>query len=60
VIQSDGELIDLIHRGQGVLNILPLGGVRDEMDARIRELRPSDESFLGSGLGDQVASKRVV
>jgi DNA-binding transcriptional MerR regulator len=60
VIQSDGELIDLIHRGQGVLNILPLGGVRDEMDARIRELRPSDESSLGSGPADQVASKRVV
>ena len=43
VIQSDGELIDLIHNGQGVLNILPLGGVRDEMDARIRELRPPSE-----------------
>ena len=45
VIQSDGELIDLIHNGQGVLNILPLGGVRDEMDARIRELRPPSEDI---------------
>ncbi|MCX6510301.1 MAG: MerR family transcriptional regulator [Actinobacteria bacterium] len=45
VIQSDGELIDLIHNGQGVLNILPLGGVRDEMDARIRELRPPSEDL---------------
>ena len=45
VIQSDGELIDLIHNGQGVLNILPLGGVRDEMDARIRELRSPAEEF---------------
>jgi len=44
VIQSDGELIDLIHKGQGVLNILPLAGVRDEMDARIRELHPLDEA----------------
>jgi hypothetical protein len=26
------------------LNILPLAGVRDEMDARIRELRPSADS----------------
>lgn len=42
VIQSDGELIDLVKRGQGVLNILPLGGVRDEMDARIRELHPAE------------------
>lgn len=42
LIQTDGELIDLVKKGQGVLNILPLGGVRDEMDARIRELRPTD------------------
>lgn len=48
VIQSDGELIDLIHKGQGVLNILPLSGVRTEMDARIRELRPDE-------LGDAAA-----
>ena len=45
VIQSDGELIDLLHNGQGVLNILPLGGVRDEMDARIRELRSPVEDL---------------
>lgn len=49
VIQSDGELIDLIHKGQGVLNILPLAGVRDEMDARIRELRPAAESSAEVG-----------
>ena len=48
VIQSDGELIDLIHKGQGVLNILPLAGVRDEMDARIRELRPPAASSADS------------
>ena len=41
VIQSDGELIDLVKKGQGVLNILPLAGVRDEVDARIVELRPA-------------------
>jgi len=49
VIQSDGELIDLIHRGQGVLNILPLGGVRDEMDARIRQLRPAEPTTSHAG-----------
>ena len=55
VIQSDGELIDLIHRGQGVLNILPLAGVRDEMDARIRDLRPVDRS-TGSVEGEKSIS----
>ena len=41
LIQTDGELIDLVKQGQGVLNILPLGAVKSELDARIHELRPS-------------------
>jgi DNA-binding transcriptional MerR regulator len=41
LIQSDGDLIDLVKRGQGVLNILPLGTVKDEVDAAIVTLRPS-------------------
>ncbi len=44
LIQTDGELIDLVKRGQGVLNILPLDGVRKDMDARIRELHPAVEA----------------
>jgi len=44
IIQDDGELIDLVKKGQGVLNILPLGSVRDEVDARILELRRSSEA----------------
>jgi len=43
VISNEGELIDLVRKGQGVLNILPLGGVRDEMDARIAEFRPASD-----------------
>jgi len=41
LIQTDGELIDLVKQGQGVLNILPLAGVKQEIDARIVELRPT-------------------
>lgn len=44
LIQTDGELIDLVKQGQGVLNILPLDGVRKDMEARIRELHPADVS----------------
>jgi DNA-binding transcriptional MerR regulator len=44
LIQTDGELIDLVKKGQGVLNILPLAGVKEEVDARIVELRPSAEA----------------
>jgi DNA-binding transcriptional MerR regulator len=42
VIQNDGELVDLVKKGQGVLNILPLAGVKEEVDARIVELRPAE------------------
>jgi DNA-binding transcriptional MerR regulator len=42
VARSDGEIIDLMRKGQGVLNIvLSLGGVVDELDAAIHELRPA-------------------
>jgi DNA-binding transcriptional MerR regulator len=40
VVSSDGELIDLVKKGQGVLNVLPLAGVKQEVDAAIHELRP--------------------
>ena len=41
LVQSDGELVDLLREGQGVLNILPMGSVKSEVDARILELRPA-------------------
>lgn len=33
--RSGEELIDLVQKGQGVLNVLPLAGIKDEVDARI-------------------------
>jgi DNA-binding transcriptional MerR regulator len=33
--RSDGELVDLLRGGQGVLSVLELGGVVDELDAAI-------------------------
>ena len=56
LVQSDGELVDLLREGQGVLNILPMGAVKSEVDARILELRPT------GGIGDTVpdaASRRA-
>lgn len=40
LVRSDGELIDLVKRGQGVLNVLPLAGVIEELDAAIVDLYP--------------------
>ena len=37
--RTDDALVDLVRHGQGVLNIVPLGHVVDELDASIVELR---------------------
>lgn len=41
LVHSGAELIDLVHNGQGVLNVLPLGGVKEELDSAIVELYPT-------------------
>ncbi len=35
VLAQGNELIDVLNRGQGVLNVLSLAGVKDEVDAQI-------------------------
>jgi len=42
--RSDGEVVDLLKGGQGVLNIVPLSGVVQELDAAILQIerRPTD------------------
>ncbi len=35
LVRSGDELIDVLRKGQGVLNVLALSGVKDEVDARI-------------------------
>ena len=37
--RSNGEVVDLLAGGQGVFNIVPLGGVVDALDAAIVQLR---------------------
>jgi|LakMenEpi09Aug11_1017355.scaffolds.fasta_scaffold02891_1 DNA-binding transcriptional MerR regulator len=44
LVQSDGELVDLLREGQGVLNILPMGSLKQDLDAAIVEFRPSETS----------------
>jgi DNA-binding transcriptional MerR regulator len=39
---NNDELIDLVKGGQGVLNIFPMAGVVDELDAAIVDLSGSD------------------
>jgi DNA-binding transcriptional MerR regulator len=44
LVRTDGELVDLVRQGQGVLSIVALGGVKDALDAAITDLRPPRES----------------
>jgi DNA-binding transcriptional MerR regulator len=46
--RTDGEIVDLVRKGQGVLNIVPLGGMVDELDAAILELRPQPEADVAA------------
>ena len=45
VVLCDGDhLIDTVRNGQGVLNVLPLSTVKQELDARIVELKRREKS----------------
>lgn len=41
LVRSGEELVDVLQQGQGVLNVLPLAGVKEEIDTKIIELRPT-------------------
>ena len=40
LVREDGEIIDLVRQGQGVLNIVPLSPMVRELDAAILDLFP--------------------
>ncbi len=54
VVNTGKELIDLLQNGQGVLNVLPLAGVKEEVDAAIVSLYPdmADETPERKVAGD--------
>lgn len=39
LVRTDDQIIDLLRAGQGVLNVVPLGPVVDDLDARLHDLR---------------------
>jgi hypothetical protein len=55
---SDGEVVDLLKGGQGVLNIVPLAGLVDELDAAIVQIARAQEP-LGAKTGKEVTTKGV-
>jgi DNA-binding transcriptional MerR regulator len=55
LVKNGEELIDVLQHGQGVLSVLPLAGVKDEVDAAIVELvrpdLPTDAAATAAGAG---------
>jgi DNA-binding transcriptional MerR regulator len=46
------EIVDLVRQGQGVLNIVPLANVKQELDAKILEFAPlSADVSVGEPVG---------
>ncbi|MDE0803244.1 MAG: MerR family transcriptional regulator [Acidimicrobiales bacterium] len=54
VLVREGELVDVVNRyqGQGVLNLLPMDGVLEELDAAVAHFSPAD---AGADLDDAPA-----
>lgn len=57
LVRSGEEVIDLLQNGQGVLNILPLSGVVDELDAKIVELFPNSADAKHVGHGENAVAQ---
>jgi hypothetical protein len=41
VLCQGDQLVDVLRNGQGVLNVLPLAGVKDQVDAQIQLVMPN-------------------
>ena len=52
VVTSEDEFVDAVRQGQGVLNVLSLAGVTQEVDERVRDLRPAGEAQLAGRASD--------
>ena len=49
LVRSGEDIVDVVRQGQGVLNIVPLAGLVEQLDASIHELAPlvADEPARG-------------
>ena len=61
VVLCDGDnLIDVLRHGQGMLNVLPLSGVKDEVDRNIIDMErhaprpPASDGATGTGFSSAV------
>ena len=55
VVTSEDEFVDAVRQGQGVLNVLPLAAVTQEVHDKVRDLRPAGESPDAAGRASEAA-----
>jgi hypothetical protein len=56
VLCQGDQLVDVLRNGQGVLNVLPLAGVKDQVDSQIVALtRPEVNKIADVTLANSVA-----
>ena len=48
LVRDGAELIDVLKAGQGVLNILPLAQVKDDVDAKVLEFPPTQSGTVAA------------
>jgi DNA-binding transcriptional MerR regulator len=62
LVRENEELIDVVNRyqGQGVLNLLALDGVVEQVDAAVRPLRPSEQAPSTAVEGEGAGRARPV
>ncbi len=44
LVRTGEDIVDLVRQGQGVLNIVPLAGLVEQLDASIHEIAPAPEA----------------
>ena len=61
LVKTEDEVIDILKQGQGVLNILPMAGVKQDLDAAIYELpkERSPEERAGTAAGARRAASGI-
>ena len=58
VVTSEDEFVDAVRQGQGVLNVLPLAAVTQEVHDKVRDLRPAGETPDAAGRASEAALGR--
>jgi DNA-binding transcriptional MerR regulator len=53
LVKTEDEVIDILKQGQGVLNILPMAGVKNDVDAAIIQLPNEGETERSAAAPEQ-------